>query len=260
MQCTACEKELNYLVKNFCPYCGTKIPTSEKFENSLEVAGWEEEFLQKNEEKQLGTPFFVHDLPMTCTDGSHLHMARMAENTRKAMEEEPGMSEPDSFCHNCGKELSVAALEVEKKISQVFTLVVDYDKSVKDAIATGKYNQKDESVTDKNFPPAEHEHGEKEQTFTVLYFSDQTETDSVIAQMEDDGKRPGTLREFFAFREAHPELFKEFTIIALGSTWVKMERFGSKTKPLKKYGYSKGSNLDLGGGPWRNCLFLTVDK
>ncbi len=256
MQCTTCEKELNYLVKNFCPYCGSKILTSEKFQNSVEVAGWEEEFLQKNQEGELGTPFFVHDLPMTCTDATHLQMARMAERER---EEYADAIDPSNFCHNCGKELSVVAGEAEKKIAQIFTLVVDYGRSIKEGIATGKYSKKDENITDENFLPAKHEQGRKEQTFVFFHY-DNAEDHLVIAQMEKDDKRPATLRELFAFCEAHPDFRKNFTIVALGSACVKVERIGRKTKPLTKYGYSKGYDIDLGGSIWRNCLFLAVGK
>lgn len=48
-------------------------------------------------------------------------------------------------------------LEVGKRGVQVFTLVVDYGRNVKDSITAGKYDYKNEDITEKNFPPAEHE-------------------------------------------------------------------------------------------------------
>ena len=72
--------------------------------------------------------------------------------------------------------------------TQVFTLVVDYARSVKDGIAAGKYDYKNEDITEKNFPPAEHEQGKKEQTFTLYHFNKDVGSDYAIAEMDKDGK------------------------------------------------------------------------
>ena len=107
-ECLSCKKELDYLVKNFCPFCGTKIPTSEKFQNAFEVAGLEQDFLER-QQGQLGTPVFVHDLPMTCTDELHLRMAKIRDGFRKEREEYPDIAhlvaEPSKFFHNSCKQL-----------------------------------------------------------------------------------------------------------------------------------------------------------
>lgn len=153
-------------------------------------------------------------------------------------------------------------LEVGKKVAQVFTLVVDYTRSVKDSIAVGKYDwkDKDKDITDKNFPLAEHEVGTKEQMFTLYHFGKNTQSDWVIAQMAKDGKHPATLRELLAFGEDNPELQREFPIIALGSVWV--GRDGGRRVPcLGRDDWRRRLGLGWYGSGWGgDCRFLGVGK
>lgn len=147
-------------------------------------------------------------------------------------------------------------VEAGKKISQVSTLVVDYGRSVKDGVAAGKYDYANDNITEENFPPAEHEKGKKEQTFTLYHFGKDVDSDYAIAQME---KRPATLRELLAFGEAHPELQRDFPIIVLGSVWVDHGR--RRLAYLDGCGSGRYLSLSYDGGRWRAlCRFLGVGK
>jgi hypothetical protein len=116
----------------------------------------------------------------------------------------------------------IASLVIEagKKVKEVFTIVVDYSRSVKDSISAGKYDYANEGITKNNFPSAEHEKGKKELQFTLYHFGRDVESDYAISEMDKDGKRPATLRELLAFGETNPEFQNQFPIIALGSFWV----------------------------------------
>ncbi|MEK7061802.1 MAG: hypothetical protein AAB957_00905, partial [Patescibacteria group bacterium] len=81
------------------------------------------------------------------------------------------------------EKIAQAIVEAGIKIRQAFTFVVDYSRSVKDGIVAGKYNYKNDNITDENFPPAEHEVGTRVERFTLYHFGKKTESDWVIAEM-----------------------------------------------------------------------------
>ena len=150
-------------------------------------------------------------------------------------------------------------IEPAKKLAEVFTLVVDYARSLKDSIAAGSYDWVNSDITEEHFP-AESEQGQKEQSFTLYHFGKNTESDWVIAQMDKDGKRPATIRELLTFGEKNPELQRQFPIIALKSVWV--DRSGCRSvaylgsNSVRRYLF-----LSWCGGSWDDCCrFLAVSK
>lgn len=156
----------------------------------------------------------------------------------------------------------IASLVIEagKKGSQVFTLVVDYGRSVKDGVKAGSYDYANPDITEEHFPANKDEQDTKEQTFALYHFGKVIHSDDVIAQMEKDGKRPATLRELFAFGAKNPELQKEFPIIELGSFWV--SRVGDRCVAyLSRCSSERSLGLDWYGHSWLDhCRFLGVGK
>jgi len=120
-------------------------------------------------------------------------------------------------------------MEAGKKAREIFTLVVDYGRSVKDGVKAGCYDCANPDITEGNFPAGKNEQGKKEQSFTLYHFGKDMGSNGAIAKMQEDGKRPATLRELLAFGQAHPELQREFPIIALGSVWA--HPYGSRYVP-----------------------------
>ena len=158
------------------------------------------------------------------------------------------------------EKIATVIVEAGKKVTQVFTMMVDYGRSVQDSIAAGKYDYKNEDITEKNFPPIKDEAGKKEVQFTLYHFGKDVDSDFAIAEMLKDGKRPATLRELLAFGEANPELQREFPIIALLSVWV--SRSGGRDVPCLN-GCDSERDLVLGwcGSGWDGyCRFLGVSK
>ena len=158
------------------------------------------------------------------------------------------------------KKIAAIIVEASKKIAQVFTVMVDYDRTVENSIAAGNYCYVNEDITDRNFQPAEHEKSKKKQSFTLYHFDRDVESDFAIVQMAKDGKRPATLRELLAFGEANPELQREFPIIALGSVWV--DRHGHRiVASLRRCHSERCLHLAQHDFGWYSfCRFLAVSK
>lgn len=170
------------------------------------------------------------------------------------------LATPDAEGDGTWQKIAQVIVEAGKKIGQIFTLVVDYGRSVKAGILAGKYDYANDNIAEENFPKAEHEQGKKEQVFTLYHFDKSTESDLVITQMEKDGKRPATLRELISFGEKYPELQRQFPIIALGSVWL--DRLGSRRVPyLGSAGSRRDLDLNWYDGSWDGrCRFLAVSK
>lgn len=93
--------------------------------------------------------------------------------------------------------------------------VVNYDRSIADSLKAGKYDWKNDNLTDANFPSKEK--GECEVEFGLFHFNKTISSDDAIAKMKTEGFRPATIRELLAYGEKNPEVQREFTIVALGS-------------------------------------------
>lgn len=149
---------------------------------------------------------------------------------------------------------------VNKKFGEMFTLVVDYSCSLSDAVKAGGYDYVNSDITDKHFPTEEGEQGAQEKSCTLYHFSKNMQSDDIVAQMEADGKRPATARELLAFGKAHPDLQRQFPIIALKSVWV--GRLGIRGVPSLSR-CDSGHDLRLAcccGGWGDHCRFLAVSK
>lgn len=158
------------------------------------------------------------------------------------------------------EKIAQAIVHAGRRFGEVFPVVVDYSRSLKDSIAAGCYDWVNSGITQEHFPAEKDEQGTKEQSFTLYHFGEETESNWVIAQMDRDGKRPATIRELLAFGEANPEFQGYFPVIALKSVWVcrggdhACADIGSRSG--KRY-------LDLNwyNHRWHgNCRFLAVSK
>lgn len=145
------------------------------------------------------------------------------------------------------------------KAPEVFTLVVDYGRSVKDGVVAGKYDYADSKISDYCFPPTEYERGAKGQFFMIYHFGIRVDYQYVIAEMEKDGNRPATLRELLALGEAKPDLQRQFTINALGSEFVSYP--GHAMAYLWGYGSKRYLHLRYYKDSYTsNQYFLAVSK
>lgn len=103
-------------------------------------------------------------------------------------------------------------------------LIIDYAKTIEQAIADGKYDGKNQNITDKNFPIAPELAGKRiEASARLFHFDRDISSDDAIAEMGKDGYRPATLMELLVLDVMYPELHRQFSIIALGSVWCLAE-------------------------------------
>lgn len=152
-------------------------------------------------------------------------------------------------------------IEAGKKVKEEFkVLLVDYGRSVKNRVESGKYDYVNPDITEEHFPVSKDEVGKKELQFTLYHFGKNVESDYAISEMEKDGNRPATLRELLAFGEANSELQRQFPIIELGSVWL----FRHGRRHVAYLGGHSGKrflNLFWYDNSWSdNCRFLGVGK
>jgi hypothetical protein len=99
----------------------------------------------------------------------------------------------------------------------VFRVVVDYGQVLVEMIQAGKYDWINNDITSDHFPITGT--GQKEEEITLFHFNRSISSDDAIVEMAKKGFRPADPPEILALGAEHPELQKQFPIVALGSPW-----------------------------------------
>lgn len=115
-----------------------------------------------------------------------------------------------------GKIADVLA-EIIQRPKNVFTLSVNYSRTIEDGIAAGKYDWTNSDITSSHFPSKEI--GTKEVSVGLVHFGKDMTADEALSELDKAGMRPATLKELLTLGEKHPDLQRESPIIALGSVW-----------------------------------------
>lgn len=97
----------------------------------------------------------------------------------------------------------------------VHTVTVNYDLSIADMIAAGRYDQKSDEINELNFPTQGR--GTNKAEITLFHFGERVYTDAVLAELDKHGYRPATLPELLALGADQTDLLRQFPIVALGS-------------------------------------------
>lgn len=144
----------------------------------------------------------------------------------------------------------------------VYVLTVNYDRSVEDGVVAGKYDWTNSDTTSGHFPS--NEIGTKEVSVELVHFGRDMTTDEVLSKLDKTGLRPATLKELLALGEGHPDLQREFPIVALGSVWQDLwqDPFGRRYCAYLHGLVSKRSlSLTWVVSWWRGrCRFAAVRK
>lgn len=152
-------------------------------------------------------------------------------------------------------DLVVKAKEI---VANVIQVLVDYGRSVEDAVMAGKYNWTNENITSKNFPTEQS--GKTETIIKLVHFNKVMSTDAVLRAFDEQNLRPATLPELLAIGEQYPELQREFPIVELGSVWVGPGGYRD-VACLSRGGAERGLDRDWCGGGWiGGCRFAAVSK
>jgi hypothetical protein len=143
-------------------------------------------------------------------------------------------------------------------VCQTFKVMIDYSRDLSQMVAAGNYNWANSDITADHFPV--NGVGRQEREVTLFHFNHDISSDDVIKEMGSAGYRPATIEELLAFGELHPELQRQFPIIAIGSVWVDSD--GYRCVP-GLWSDSDGRRLDVNDfdGWWgHDCRFLAVCK
>lgn len=99
-----------------------------------------------------------------------------------------------------------------------FTVTVNYDKSVDNLVADGKYDRSDADITSDNFPSSEK--GQATITIYLVRFDHYANRNEAINELDCLGFRPATLKELLSLViQFPPDILKKYMIVILGSTW-----------------------------------------
>ena len=158
------------------------------------------------------------------------------------------------------KNSSVSSKSVVNVTDEI-KLAIDYTKTIEQAIADGNYDWKNSDITTKNFPISPEMIGKKVEVSTKsFHFNRNISSDNAISEMDKDGYRPATLMELLVFGAIHPELQRQFPIVAVGSVW-RDAGVGRCVPCLDARGGKRELNLHWLGSGWHaRCHFLGVRK
>lgn len=102
-------------------------------------------------------------------------------------------------------------------IMSSFDVVVDYTRSLSNMIKAGNYDWVDGDIDADHFPVK----GEGKYRVSVIlfHFNRCMKSNNVIAAMDEQGFRAARIEELLALGAEHPDLQREFPIVAFGSVW-----------------------------------------
>ncbi len=159
----------------------------------------------------------------------------------------------------------IAALiaEAVKSVRETFTFTVDYSLSLPEMIVAGRYDWTNGNINAANFPlslPKGQVEGSVETKGELFHFNCNIGSDEAIRLMDGDGYRPARIEELLAFGAKHPELQRQFPIIALGSDW-QSSLGGRSVACLRRSGAKRDLDLFWVEDDWTDpCRFLAVRK
>jgi len=102
---------------------------------------------------------------------------------------------------------SVLATSSEQNL---FPITVDYDSTIEEMVASGKYNWSNSDISSRHFPIGAK--GKMEVNIELVHFNRIMESDEVLREFDKQGLRPATLPELLAFGASYPEKQREFPI------------------------------------------------
>ncbi len=96
-------------------------------------------------------------------------------------------------------------------------IMVDYTKSLAEMITAGRYDWKNDDITEKRFPVKGE--GTKEFVCELVHPNRGISSENALKEIEKSGKlRPATIEELLAFGATFPEIQRQLPVVALGSS------------------------------------------
>ncbi len=125
-------------------------------------------------------------------------------------------------------------------VSDAYPIRVDYYRSLSGMIGAGSYNYHNEHINQRNF--SLNGSGVDENKAALVSFDEPMESDQVLAALSERGLTPAPIEVLLALGEQHPDLQRQFPIIALGSIW---ENDNGRKDVVCLWGGSQGRRLFL---------------
>ena len=116
--------------------------------------------------------------------------------------------------------------ETAATIGSIFRVLVNYDLRLDAAIRNGKYDWKNDDITEKNFPTNRRETAELD--IVLVHLNRDISSEDAIKELDKLGLRPAELPELLAFGAKYPDEQRKYPIVALGSVW---RRLGGRVVP-----------------------------
>ncbi len=108
-------------------------------------------------------------------------------------------------------------LHEQHATSGLFPVSIDYGQSLADMIKAGKYDWKNDDITEKRFPLKGE--GVVERTLSLVHFNRIISSDDAMHDMMSENlKEPATIEDLLAFGAKYPKEQRKYPIIALGSS------------------------------------------
>lgn len=172
-------------------------------------------------------------------------------------------------------DLIVAHGNLDKLPWQMLTVKLLPGRTFGEMLAAGHYGWSNPDITEANFPlstPVRAEkpascgpyrtaaRAENDQEVFLVHLNKVVNTSEALAHLDELGLAPAGIGELLAVGEQHPDLQKNFPIIALGSSWVNPH--GDRCVPYLHYWYGKRElYLRWDEYEWDEfCRFLVVRK
>ena len=162
----------------------------------------------------------------------------------------------------------IAELLVARSEPRSYDLSVDYSRPLAEVVAAGGYNYVNDNITEENFPtvkgnpidPVVHPGGVVVTQAVLVHLDRVVDSDDVLGELERQGLRPGTMFELAHFGEQHPDIQRQFPVVALGSVWA-LSNGDRDVGYLGEDGDDRGFGLDWYDLRWSAyCRFLAFRK
>ncbi len=134
------------------------------------------------------------------------------------------------FRSSVGGDVLLNAVDSSEAEPGTYTVEVNYDLPLNEAIAAGKYDEADGNISAHNFPPQK----KKKEAVDIRIIDLGLDKDAptfmgsysypVSEELEKQGFRPATLSELLALGAAYPDLQRKSPIVAYGSEFWTMDK------------------------------------
>ncbi len=107
------------------------------------------------------------------------------------------------------------------KPQNTYSITVNYDRFIEDAVRAGNYHWKNSNINSKNFSTKKS--GIAEVDVELVHFNRNLSAEEAPIKLNKQGQRPAEIHELLALGEKYTDLQKEFPIIAFGSVWQDLD-------------------------------------